>query len=51
MSAALLALVLVPTSATAGNGWGNDRVADWNDAQCDDDEGKGNDWKCTGGSK
>lgn len=47
----MLGAAVVAGSATAGNGWGNDREPDWNDAQCDDDEGTGNDWKCEGGSK
>lgn len=45
----LVGLVTASGMAAAGNGWGNDRVADWNDAQCDDDEGTGNDAKCEGG--
>lgn len=46
---ALLASLLA--SGVQAKAWGNDREPDWNDAQCDDDEGTGNDWKCEGTSK
>ena len=42
--------VVAAGAASAGNGWGNDHEPDWNDAQCDDDEGTGNDAKCMDGS-